>query len=69
MPFKRDDNGVVVIQPGARKTLESWASDVVGNWVVQWKDKDHPYSRLSTFLGERFLTDFDMRHYEERAKR
>ena len=67
--MKRDERGIVVIQPAARKTLESWLNDVIGNWVIEWKHReDHPYSRLSTFLGERFMTDFDFREEEKRAR-
>ena len=68
--MKRDERGRVVISPSGRQTLESWAADVVHHWREEWSHRDdHPYSRLSTFLGERLLTDFDLRHVEERARR
>ena len=67
--MKRNERGVVVIAPSARKTLEAWVEDVAFHWREEWAHReDHPYSRLSTFLGERFLTDFDVRDVENRVR-
>lgn len=47
----------------------AWLEDVGREWREEWSHRDdHPFSRFSTFLGERFLTDFDLREAERRIR-
>jgi len=49
--------------------LDEWMKSVVDSWVENWKGKDHRYGHdFAAFLGERFLTDFDMRKWEGVAR-
>lgn len=58
--LERDNRGVVAASDETRALLERWYEHVVYHWRAEWAHRDdHPYSRLATFLGERFLTDFD----------
>jgi hypothetical protein len=51
-----------------REFLGWYVAGVRDVWEKEWRGKDHPYSRFSTFLGERLLTDFDLRHIEPRER-
>jgi len=60
--IERDGRLVVRHSPEIDMFLTAWFEHVAFYWREQWADReDHPYSRFATFLGERFLTDFDKR--------
>lgn len=45
--------------------LDLYVADVRATWEECWKGRDHRYGRdFAAFLGERLLTDFDLRHHE-----
>lgn len=69
-PLRRDGRAVVIHSPATRKTLDAWTTDVVRAWQGHWRERSgHRYGKdFAAFLGERFLTDFDMRHHERKAK-
>jgi len=51
-----------------RARIREWMQDVVFAWRGYWKGKDHRYGHdFAAFVGERLLTDFDLREYEEFA--
>lgn len=68
--LRRDKRAVVVHSPATRKTLQHWADDVARAWLETWKGRDdHRYGKdFAAFMGERFLTDFDMRDVEDRVR-
>jgi hypothetical protein len=42
-----------------------WAESVRLAWLEYWAGEDHRYGRdFAAFMGERFMTDFDVRHVE-----
>ena len=49
--------------------LEQWVQEVADVWQSTWKSKpNHRYGRdFAAFLGERLLTDFDLRDKEPNA--
>lgn len=69
--IERGEIGIVKTTAATHDFLEEWLDDVILHWTDEWKDRTdgHPYTRLATFLGERFLTDFNFREVERTAKR
>jgi hypothetical protein len=66
--LKRNERGVVIHSPATRKTLQAWADSVALDWSIYYRDTVHRYSDFAAFLGERFLSDFDLRDIEQRVK-
>jgi len=49
----------------AHEGMDRWVAEVVALWEQVWKGKDHRYGRdFHAFLGERVLTDFELRHHD-----
>jgi hypothetical protein len=49
-----------------RRAMDRYVATVVKDWERYWRDRpDHRYGRdFHAFLGERILTDFDLRHHD-----
>lgn len=47
----------------SQELLKDWLSNVIVDWRTHWADRpDHRYGRdMAAFIGERLLTDFELR--------
>jgi hypothetical protein len=52
-----------------REAMDEYVAGVVKAWEGYWRGKDHRYGQdFHAFLGERILTDFDLRHHDRTAR-
>lgn len=54
------------LTPSSRRSLDEWALETAEAWNEHWRERpDHRYGLdFAAFLGERFLTDFNLRNIE-----
>lgn len=49
--------------------LREWIQVVAKDWRLHWRGRDHRYGRdFAAFVGERLMTDFRLREFEEKAR-
>jgi hypothetical protein len=47
------------------ESMDQYVAGVVRDWEKFWKGRDHRYGHdFHAFLGERMLTDFDLRQHD-----